>query len=57
MYATTLLIAALGMANAAPSIDIAARQVNTVASVDRYTGSGCQGTICVSAASTPRHTR
>jgi hypothetical protein len=57
MYAITLLLAALGMANAAPSIDIDARQVNTVASVDRYTGSGCQGTICVRAASTPRNTR
>jgi hypothetical protein len=48
MYVITLLIAALGMATAAPSVDIDARQVNAVASVDRYTGGGCQGTICVS---------
>jgi hypothetical protein len=48
MYAITLLIAAFGMATAAPSVEIDARQVVGVASVDRYTGGGCQGTICVS---------
>ena len=46
MYALTLLIAALGMVAAAPSNDFEARQLPTVASVDRYSGSGCTGTIC-----------
>lgn len=46
MYAVTLLVAALGMVAAAPS-EISARQAATVASVDRYSGSGCLGTICV----------
>jgi hypothetical protein len=50
MYVITLLVAALGMANAAPSRDVDTRQINSVASVDRYSGGGCTGTICVSIA-------
>jgi hypothetical protein len=46
MYALTLLVAAIGMVAAAPS-EISARQLATVASVDRYAGGGCTGVICV----------
>jgi hypothetical protein len=52
MYTIALLIAALGFASAAPSSEFDARQVAAVASVDRYSGSGCTGTICVSIADT-----
>ncbi|OAL45516.1 hypothetical protein IQ07DRAFT_648209 [Pyrenochaeta sp. DS3sAY3a] len=45
MYALTLLVAALGLAAAAPST-LEVRQLPTVASVDRYAGGGCTGTIC-----------
>ncbi|KAF2832489.1 hypothetical protein CC86DRAFT_280362 [Ophiobolus disseminans] len=51
MYALTLLIAALGMVAAAPSSDFELRQVASVASVDRYTGGGCTGTVCNKAGS------
>ncbi|OAL02309.1 hypothetical protein IQ06DRAFT_293000 [Phaeosphaeriaceae sp. SRC1lsM3a] len=54
MYAVTLLVAALGMVAAAPS-EISARQAATVASVDRYSGSGCLGTICNIAGSGDLH--
>ncbi|KAH7412326.1 hypothetical protein DE146DRAFT_275797 [Phaeosphaeria sp. MPI-PUGE-AT-0046c] len=54
MYALTLLIAALGMVAAAPS-EISARQVAAVASVDRYAGGGCTGTICNKAGSGDLH--
>jgi len=47
MYALSLLIAVIGMVAAAPSVDVEARQAVQVASVDRYAGSGCTGTICV----------
>ncbi|KAF1848884.1 uncharacterized protein K460DRAFT_375653 [Cucurbitaria berberidis CBS 394.84] len=46
MYALTLIVAALGLATAAPSHDFEVRQAPTVASIDRYTASGCTGTIC-----------
>jgi hypothetical protein len=55
MYALTLLITAVGMVAAAPSTEINARQVAQVASVDRYAGGGCTGTICVRANNT-QHT-
>jgi hypothetical protein len=48
MYALALIIATLGVVAAAPSKDIKARQVAAVASVNRYSGSGCTGTVCVS---------
>lgn len=44
MYALTLLIAAVA---AAPSTLMSPRQVASIASVDRYSGGGCTGTICV----------
>jgi hypothetical protein len=47
MYALTLFVAAIGMVSAAPSAEIDARQIAQVASVDRYAGGGCTGTICV----------
>jgi hypothetical protein len=47
MYALTILVAAIGTVSAAPSAEIDARQIAQVASVDRYAGSGCTGTICV----------
>ncbi|KAH3909839.1 hypothetical protein HBI56_130920 [Parastagonospora nodorum] len=46
MYALTLLVAAISIVAAAPSVDVEARQAVQVASVDRYAGSGCTGTIC-----------
>jgi hypothetical protein len=48
MYALTLILATLGVVAAAPSNDIKARQVAAVASVNRYAGGGCTGTVCVS---------
>jgi hypothetical protein len=51
MYALTLLVAALGMVSAAPSSDFEVRQVTYAASVDRYSGGGCTGTICNKAGS------
>lgn len=48
MYALTLIVAALGLAAAAPSNGFEVRQLPTVASVDRYAGGGCTGTICAS---------
>jgi hypothetical protein len=47
MYTFFMLLATIGMVAAAPSAEIDARQVAQVASVDRYAGSGCTGTICV----------
>jgi hypothetical protein len=47
MYGLTLLVAAIGMVAAAPSVEVEARQAAQVASVDRYAGGGCTGTICV----------
>jgi hypothetical protein len=52
MYAFTLLVAAIGMVAAAPTTEINTRQIAQVASVDRYAGGGCSGTICVRAAHT-----
>ncbi|KAL5121548.1 hypothetical protein ACEQ8H_000620 [Pleosporales sp. CAS-2024a] len=46
MLALSFITAAIGMVAAAPSVDMAARQAAQVASVDRYTGGGCTGTIC-----------
>jgi hypothetical protein len=48
MYGLSLLVAAIGMVAAAPSVEVDTRQVAQVASVDRYAGGGCTGTICVS---------
>lgn len=55
MYALTLLVSALGLATAAPSSNVEARQVASVASVDRYAGPGCTGTICNKAGSGDLH--
>jgi hypothetical protein len=55
MYAITLLIAALGLATASPASEFSARQVAGVASVDRYAGGGCTGTICNKAGSGDLH--
>lgn len=46
MYTFTILISALGLAAAAPSNNFTPRQAVAVASVDRYAGSGCTGTVC-----------
>lgn len=51
MYALTFFLAALSMAAAAPSDSMSARQAAVVASVDRYQGGGCTGTICNKAGS------
>jgi len=51
MYALTFLVAAISMVSAAPSTDFEVRQVAAVASVDRYSGGGCTGTICNKAGS------
>jgi hypothetical protein len=53
MYAFFMLLATIGMVAAAPSAEIDARQVVQVASVDRYAGSGCTGTICVRTFNSP----
>jgi hypothetical protein len=55
MYALTLFVAALSMVAAAPSNEFEARQVVAVASVDRYAGGGCTGTICNKAGSGDLH--
>jgi hypothetical protein len=44
MLFSTLFLTSLGLAAASP---FTPRQVAAVASVDRYTGGGCTGTICV----------
>jgi hypothetical protein len=51
MYALTIIIAAIGLATASPASEFSSRQVAAVASVDRYAGSGCTGTICNKAGS------
>ncbi|KAH7123701.1 hypothetical protein B0J11DRAFT_436378 [Dendryphion nanum] len=45
MQYLTVIIAALGLVAAAPSKEIEARQAS-IASVDRFAGPGCTGTIC-----------
>lgn len=56
MYTTlTLLVAALGLATAAPATDFEVRQLPAVAAVDRYTGGGCTGTVCNIAGSGELH--
>ncbi|KAI4679980.1 uncharacterized protein J4E88_005870 [Alternaria novae-zelandiae] len=55
MYALTIIVAALGLATASPTSDFSPRQVAAVASVDRYAGAGCRGTICNKAGSGDLH--
>jgi len=55
MYALTIIVAALGLATASHATDFSPRQVATVASVDRYAGGGCTGTICNKAGSGDLH--
>ncbi|KAF2027283.1 hypothetical protein EK21DRAFT_72101 [Setomelanomma holmii] len=55
MHALSLLIASLTVAAASPSRGFEARQA-AVASVDRYTGPGCSGTVCNIAGSGDLHT-
>ncbi|CAO2650096.1 Nn.00g013880.m01.CDS01 [Neocucurbitaria sp. VM-36] len=55
MYALTLIVSALGFVAATPSRGFEVRQAPTVASVDRYAGSGCTGTICNIAGSGDLH--
>ncbi|KAF2109987.1 hypothetical protein BDV96DRAFT_502043 [Lophiotrema nucula] len=49
----TAFITALGLANAVPTYDLVVRQA--IASVDRYAGPGCTGTICNIAGSGDLH--
>ena len=47
MYATALIVSAISIAAAAsPLTSLSPRQAVQVASVDRYSGAGCTGTIC-----------
>jgi hypothetical protein len=58
MYALALIAATLGLATASPiSSLLSARQAppNFVASVDRWTGSNCSGTVCNVAGSGDLH--
>ena len=55
MYALTFILTALSMVAAAPSTDFEARQIAAVASVDRYAGGGCTGTVCNKAGSGDLH--
>tara|TARA_R110002003_G_scaffold117_18_gene10440 strand:- start:419 stop:694 length:276 start_codon:yes stop_codon:yes gene_type:complete len=55
MYGLALLIAGLGLVAASPSRGFEVRQAATVASVDRYAGPGCTGTICNIAGSGDLH--
>ncbi|KAF2266745.1 hypothetical protein CC78DRAFT_566791 [Lojkania enalia] len=53
MQYLAIFFTAFGLANAAPANDLAARQ--SIASVDRYAGPGCTGTICNKAGSGDLH--
>jgi len=47
MYTTALIVSALSISTAAsPLTSLSHRQAVQVASVDRYSGAGCTGTIC-----------
>ena len=53
MHYFAAVLVALGFAIAAPTDDLIARQA--IASVDRYAGSGCTGTVCNIAGSGDLH--
>lgn len=53
MYALTIFTSILGLVAASPIADLLPRQ--NIASVDRYAGPGCTGTVCNIAGSGDLH--
>ncbi|KAF2681135.1 hypothetical protein K458DRAFT_310555 [Lentithecium fluviatile CBS 122367] len=55
MHTLTLLISTLGLTAAIPTSSFSSRQAAAAASVDRYAGPGCSGTVCNKAGSGDLH--